>query len=42
MDHSAPRQALLAREPNLEDRLAALEPLEATPLVAVRTAAARR
>lgn len=35
-------QRILAREPNLEDRLAALEPLEATPVVAVRKAAARR
>ena len=35
-------QRILAREPNLEDRLAALEPLEATVVVAVRKAAARR
>ena len=35
-------QRILAREPNLEDRLAALEPLEAMPVVAVRKAAARR
>lgn len=35
-------QRILAREPNLEDRLAALEPLEATPVGAVRKAAARR
>ena len=35
-------QRILAREPNLEDRLAALEPLEASPVVAVRKAAARR
>ncbi|PYN34383.1 MAG: hypothetical protein DME01_15295 [Candidatus Rokuibacteriota bacterium] len=35
-------QRILAREPDLEDRLAALEPLEATAVVAVRKAAARR
>jgi Zn-dependent protease with chaperone function len=35
-------QRILAREPALEDRLAALEPLEAAPVVAVRKAAARR
>jgi len=35
-------QRILAREPDLEDRLAALEPLEATTVVAVRKAAARR
>lgn len=35
-------QRILARAPNLEDRLAALEPLEATPVLAVRKAAARR
>ena len=35
-------QRILAREPNLEDRLAALEPLEATPVVAVRKVAVRR
>jgi Zn-dependent protease with chaperone function len=35
-------QRILAREPNLEDRLAALEPLEATPVVAVRKVARRR
>jgi Zn-dependent protease with chaperone function len=35
-------QRILARTPNLEDRLAALEPLEAAPVVAVRKAAARR
>lgn len=35
-------QRILAREPDLEDRLAALEPLEAMPVVAVRKAAARR
>jgi Zn-dependent protease with chaperone function len=35
-------QRILAREPNLEDRLAALEPLEATPVLAVRKVAARR
>ena len=35
-------QRILAREPDLEDRLAALEPLEPAPFVAVRKAAARR
>jgi len=35
-------QRILARAPSLEDRLAALEPLEATPVVAFRKAAARR
>ena len=35
-------QRILAREPDLEDRLAALEPLEATAVAAVRKAAARR
>jgi Zn-dependent protease with chaperone function len=35
-------QRILAREPELEDRLAALEPLEAMPVLAVRKAAARR
>jgi len=35
-------QRILAREPDLEDRLAALEPLKAMPVVAVRKAAARR
>jgi Zn-dependent protease with chaperone function len=35
-------QRILAREPDLEDRLAALEPLEASTVVAVRKAAARR
>jgi Zn-dependent protease with chaperone function len=35
-------QRILAREPDLEDRLAALEPLEATPVLAVRKVAARR
>jgi Zn-dependent protease with chaperone function len=35
-------QRILAREPDLQARLAALEPLEPTPFVAVRKAAARR
>jgi Zn-dependent protease with chaperone function len=35
-------QRILAREPDLEDRLAALEPLEAMAVVPVRKAAARR
>jgi len=35
-------QRILAREPNLEDRLAALEPLEAAPVIAVRKVAVRR
>src|SRR5438093_176510 len=35
-------QRILAREPDLEDRLAALEPLEPTTFVAVRKAATRR
>ena len=35
-------QRVLAREPALEDRLAALEPLEPATFVAVRKAAARR
>jgi Zn-dependent protease with chaperone function len=35
-------QRILAREPDLEDRLAALEPLEPAAFVAVRKAAARR
>lgn len=35
-------QRILAREPDLEDRLAALEPLEMMTVVAVRKAAARR
>jgi len=35
-------QRVLAREPALEDRLAALEPLEAPRVIAVRKAAARR
>src|SRR5215475_1114312 len=35
-------QRILAREPALEDRLVALEPLEAMPVAAVRKAAARR
>src|SRR6266404_1804076 len=35
-------QRILAREPDLEDRLAALEPLEPTTFVAVRRAATRR
>jgi predicted Zn-dependent protease len=35
-------QRILAREPDLEARLAALEPLEATTFVTVRKAAARR
>ena len=37
-----PEQRILAREPDLEDRLAALEPLEPTTFVAVRKAAMRR
>jgi len=37
-----PEQRILAREPDLEDRLAALEPLEPTTFVAVRKAATRR
>ena len=35
-------QRLLAREPDLADRLAALEPLEPTVVVALRKAAAKR
>ena len=35
-------QRILAREPDLEDRLAALEPLEPTTFVAIRKAATRR
>ena len=35
-------QRILAREPDLEDRLAALEPLEPSAFVAVRKAATRR
>lgn len=35
-------QRILAREPDLDDRLAALEPLEPTPVVAVHKIAARR
>jgi Zn-dependent protease with chaperone function len=35
-------QRILAREPDLEDRLAALEPLEMMTVVTVRKAAARR
>jgi Zn-dependent protease with chaperone function len=35
-------QRILAREPELEARVAALEPLEATTFVAGRKAAARR
>ena len=35
-------QRILAHEPDLEDRLAALEPLEPTTVVAVRKAATRR